>query len=157
MRLHVYSQHCHAVVQPCPEHSAYFKSWPQVDLTFLHFRFLAPCQRLRAIVCVLSALLRGDESSTCVCLRLREQCLRSKITSVARVAHVLLLRFVAGNMDVNTLVSKRSELIRKLSDCSKAPRNPQRVDLCVLASFSCRVYAETQGREIRPVAGFTYT
>ena len=32
------------------------------------FRFLAPCQRLRAIVCVLSALLRGDESSTCVCV-----------------------------------------------------------------------------------------
>ena len=26
-----------------------------------------------------------------VCLRLREQCLRSEITSVARVAHVLLL------------------------------------------------------------------
>ena len=58
-----------------------------------------------------SAFLRGDESSTCVCLRLREQCLRSVITSVARVAHVLLLRFVAGNMDVNTPASKGSELI----------------------------------------------
>ena len=46
-----------------------------------------------------------------MCLRLREQCLRSEITSVARVAHVLLLRFVAGNMNVNTLASKRSELI----------------------------------------------
>ena len=31
--------------------------------------------------------------------------------SVARVAHVLLLHFVAGNVDVNTLASKRSELI----------------------------------------------
>ena len=81
----------------------------------------------------------------CVCLRLWEQCLRSKITSVARVAHVLLLRFVAGNMAVNTLASKRSELIRKRSDCLKAARNPQKVDLCVLASISCRVYAETQG------------
>ena len=59
----------------------------------------------------LSAFLRGDESSTCVCLRFREQCLRSKITPVARVAHVLLLRFVAGNMDVNTPASKRSQLI----------------------------------------------
>ena len=49
--------------------------------------------------------------STCVCRRLREQCLRSKITSVARVEIVLLLRFVAGNMDVNTLASKRFELI----------------------------------------------
>ena len=44
-------------------------------------------------------------------LRLREQCLRSKITSVARVEIVLLLRFVAGNVDVNTLASKRSELL----------------------------------------------
>ena len=45
-------------------------SRPQVDLTFQRFRFLAPCQRLRAIVCVLSAHLRDDESSTCVCLLL---------------------------------------------------------------------------------------
>ena len=37
---------------------------------------------------------------------------------------------------------------RKRSDCSKAPRYPQKVDLCVLASFSCRVYAETQGRKV---------
>ena len=47
----------------------------------------------------------------CVDLRLREQCLRSEITSVARVAHVLLLRLVAGNVDVNTPASKRSQLI----------------------------------------------
>ena len=68
------------------------------------------CDCLR-FVCVLSAHLRDDESSTCVCLCLREQCLRSEITSVARVANVLLLRFVAGNMDVNTPASKRSQLI----------------------------------------------
>ena len=37
--------------------------------------------------------------------------MRSEITSVARVANVLLLRFVAGNMDVNTPASKRSQLI----------------------------------------------
>ena len=70
-----------------------------------------------AFTCVLSALLRGDVKLTCVCLRLREQCLRSKITSVARVAHVLLLRSVTGNVEVNTLASKR---------CWKAPRNPQK-------------------------------
>ena len=87
----------------------------------------------------LSALLRGDESSTCVCLRLREQCLRSKITSVARVAHVLLLRFVAGNVDVNTLASKRSELIGKRSDCSKAPRNPQK-STCVCLRISVAAF-----------------
>ena len=86
-------------------------SRPQVDLTFERFRFLAPCQRLRAIVCVLSAHLRRVLKSTCVCLRLREQCLRTEITSVSRVANVLLLRFVAGNMDVNTPAFKRSQLI----------------------------------------------
>ena len=86
-------------------------SRPKVDLTFERFRFLAPCQRLRVIVCVLSVHLRRVLKSTCVCLRLREQCLRSEITSVSRVAHVLLLRLVAGNMDVNTLASKRSQLI----------------------------------------------
>ena len=81
------------------------------DLTFERFRFLALCQRLRPIVCVLSAHLRDDVSSTCVCLRLGEQCLRSEVTSVARVAHVLLLRFVAGNVGMNTPASKRSQLI----------------------------------------------
>ena len=34
--------------------------------------------------------------------------------------------------------------------------NPPKVDLCVLASFSCHVYSETQGRNVRPVAGFRY-
>ena len=119
------------------------------------FRFLAPCQRLRAIVCVLSAHLRDDESSTCVCLRLREQCLRSEITSVARVANVLLLRFVAGNMDVNTLASNRCQLIGNTTIVRKRCVIHKKVDLCVLASFSCRVYAEMQGRKVRPVAGLT--
>ena len=67
------------------------------------------------------------KTSTCVCLRIpvaaitqkRKNAsvdlwpaLRSKITSVARVEIVLLLRFVAGNVDVNTLASKRSEMLR---------------------------------------------
>ena len=55
--------------------------------------------------------MRRHYFDLCVCLRHREQCLRSKITSVARVAHVLLLRPISGNMDVTTLASKRSELI----------------------------------------------
>ena len=90
-----------------------------------------------------SAHLPDDVNSTCVGRRLREQCLRSKITSVARVAHGLLLRFVAGNMEVDTFASKRSDLIGN------------QVDLCVLASSSCSDYVETQGRKLRPVAGFT--
>ena len=64
------------------------------------------CDCLR-FVCVFT----WRRNSTCVCLRLREQCLRSKITSVSRVAHVLLLRFVPGNTGVNTLAYKRSQLI----------------------------------------------
>ena len=84
---------------------------PQVDLMFQRFRFLAPCQRLLAIVCVLCAHLRNDKSLTCVCLRLREQCLCSEITLVARVAHVLLLHFVTGNVGMNTPACKRSQLI----------------------------------------------
>ena len=72
---------------------------------------MASCQRLRPIVLELPSCLCADVISTCVWLRLREQCLRSKITSVARVGIVLLLRFVAGNVDVNTLASKRSELL----------------------------------------------
>ena len=98
--------------------------------------------------------LRDDESSTCVCLRLREQCLRSEITSVSRVANVLLLRFVAGLHGREYAGIQTFPVDRKHGDCSKALRNPQTVDLCVLASFSFRVYAETQGRKVRPVAGF---
>ena len=37
---------------------------------------------------------------------------------------------------------------RKRSDCSKAPRNPQKVDMCVLASSSCGDFAETQERKV---------
>ena len=86
-------------------------SRPQVDLAPLRQRILAPCQLLRVIVPQLPSCLCSDVISTCMCLRLREQCLPSKITSVARVEIVLLLRFVAGNVDVNTLASKRSELL----------------------------------------------
>ena len=106
--------------------SSYFKHvYKYLNMTSLYFkvhckaglrstlrscvsRFWHRC--LRAIVCVLSAHLRGDVYSTCVCLRLREQCLRSIKTSVARVALVLLLRAISGNVEVNTLASKRSEL-----------------------------------------------
>ena len=73
--------------------SSVFAFWHRASV---HVRLSAFCLRIYA---------------TCVCLRLLEQCLRSEITSVSRVAHVLLLRFVAGNMDVKTLASKRSQLI----------------------------------------------
>ena len=132
----------------------YTLSRPQVDLTFQSFRFLTPCQRLRAIFCVLSAHLRDDESSTCVCLRLREQCFRSEITSVARVAHVLLLRFVAGNVGMNTPASKRSQLIGNTAIVRKRSVIHKK-STCVCLRLS--VAAETQGRKVRPVAGFNST
>ena len=64
-----------------------------------------------------------------MCLRLREQCLLSEITSVARVAHVLLHGREYAGVQAFTVD-------RKHSDFSKALRNPQRVDLCVFAPFS---------------------
>ena len=90
-----------------------------------------------AIVFELPAFLCADVISTCVCLRLREQCLRSEITSVARVAHVLLLRPISGNMDVNALASKRSELIGNAE----------------IVRMHLSVAAITQKRKLRPVAG----
>ena len=54
----------------------------------------------------------------------------------------------------STPAFKHAELIG--SDCPKAPHNLQKVDLCVIASSSCREYVEVKGREVRPVAGFSY-
>ena len=79
------------------------------------------------------------ESSTCVCLRLREQCLRSEITSVARVAHVLLLRFVAGNVGVNTPASKRSQLIGNTAIVRKR-RVIHRKSTCVCLRLSVAAF-----------------
>ena len=64
------------------------------------------CDCLR-FVC---AFTRRRKFDLCVSTSSRTS-LRSEITSVSRVAHVLLLRLVAGNMDVNTPASKRSQLI----------------------------------------------
>ena len=65
------------------------------------------CDCLR-FVCTFTGRRKVD---LCVCLHLGEQCLCSKNTLVARVAHVLLLRSVAGYCVLNTLMFKRSELI----------------------------------------------
>ena len=52
--------------------------------------FMRDCLRF---VC---AFTRRRKFDLCVSIRLLEQCLRSEITSVSRVANVLLLLFVAG-------------------------------------------------------------
>ena len=86
--------------------------------------------------------------STCVCLRLREQCLHLRITSVARVAHVLLLRPIAGNMDVNTLASKRSELIGKAASVQKLSVIHKKLTCVCLRLSDAAIYAETQERKV---------
>ena len=78
--------------------------------SFQRLRFLAPCLRLRAIVCVLSAFLRGDKSSACLCLRIREQCLRSEITSVTRVRHVLPNNGILRRVTKKSYRNKRPRL-----------------------------------------------
>ena len=85
--------------------------------------------------------------NTCVCLRLREQCLSSQITSVARVANVLLLRFVAGNMDVNTLAFKRSQLIGNTAIVRKRRVSTQIRHVCACVFQLPRLHgnARTQG------------
>ena len=86
-----------------------------------------------------------------MCLRLREQYLCSKITSVARVAHVLLLRPISGNMDVNMLASKLSELIGN-AEIVRMRRVIHNNSTCVCLRLP--VAAITQKRKLRPVAGF---
>ena len=77
----------------------------------------------------------------------------SKITSLSRVEIVLLLRFVAGNVDVNTLAFKRSELIGN-ADILRMRRVIHNNSTCVCLPYSsCRDYAEIQERKRRPVAG----
>ena len=70
-------------------------------------------------------------------------------------AHVLLLRFIAGNVDVNTLASKRSELIGNAEIVRKRlVIHDKSTCVCLRLPVSCRDYAETQGRKPRPMAGF---
>ena len=65
------------------------------------------CDCLR-FVC---AITRRRKFDLCVSTSSRTMLAFGNNVSCSSVAHVLLLRFVAGNMDVNTLASKRSELI----------------------------------------------
>ena len=80
-----------------------------------------------------------------MCLRLQEQCLCSKKNPpVARVAHVLLLRSVVGNMDVNTLASKCAELIGNAPIVRK-PSVIHRKSTCVCLRLPvAAIYVEKQ-------------
>ena len=98
-----------------------------------------------------SAFTRRRKVDLCECLRLRKQCLRSEITSVARVAHVLLLRSIAGNVEVNVLASKHAELTGNTAIVRKRRVVPKSRPVCVSASSSWRDLhgdARTQGRPV---------
>ena len=71
--------------------------------------------------------------------------------SVARVAHVLLLRLVAGNAEINMLASKRSELIGNAAIVRKRSVIHKKSTCVCLRLPVAAKNAETQGR---PVAGF---
>ena len=122
-----------------------------------HRSTLRPCvrrfwHRASDYVRLFPSCLCGDVILTCVCRRLREQCLRSKITSVARVEIVLLLRFVAGNVDVNTLASKCSELLGN-ADILRMRRVIHNDSTCLCLRIP--VAAIMQERKRRPVAGLS--
>ena len=61
-----------------------------------------------------------------------------------------LLRSVAGNMDVNNYACVQALRVdRKRCDCSKALRNPLKVDLCVCLRLPVvAIYAETQEHKV---------
>ena len=58
-------------------------------------------------------------------------------------------------VEVNNTGVQALRVHRKRSDCSKAPRTPQKVDLRLLASSSCRELRGSAGTQGRPVAGFS--
>ena len=130
-------------------------SRPQVDRTFQRFSlsgtvpaFTCDCLRF---VC---AFTRRRKFDLCVSTSSRTVLAFGNNVSFSssECSTIAFCRRQHGRENVQTV-----PVDRKHSDCSKAPRNPQKVDLCVLASFSCSVYAETQGRKVRPVADFKYT
>ena len=93
--------------------------------------FLAPCQHFRAIVCVF-------ENNGAY--------LRSEKTPVARVAHVLLLRPISGNVEVNTLASMRSELIGNAAIVRKRRVSQKSTCVCLRLPVAA-IYADTQERK----------
>ena len=70
-----------------------------------------------------------------------------KTSELLRVAHVLLLRSVASYRGSEYACVQALRVDRKRGDCSKAPRNPQKVNLCVPASSSCREMIGSAGRQ----------
>ena len=79
------------------------------------------------------------------CVRLSASCLESRKFYSCGQSPV--------TVKVNTLASKRAELIGNAASCSKAPRNPQKGDLSVLASTSYHELLGTAGTQGRLVAG----
>ena len=73
-------------------------------------------------------------------------CVRQKRQLIARVAHVLLLR--RRLLCIEYACVQVLQVDSKRSDCSKAPRNPQKGDLCVLRLPVAATCSETQERNV---------
>ena len=132
-------------------------SRPQVDRTFQRFSLSGTvpaftCDYLR-FVCVFTRRRKFD---LCVSTSSRTMLALGNNVSFSS-SECSTLAFCRRQHGRENAGVQTFSVDRKHSDCSKALRNPQKVDLCVLASFSCRVYAEKQGRKVRHVAGFKYT
>ena len=83
----------------------------------------------------------------CVCVVGDNACVREK-TSVAPVAHVLVLRSDTGNVDVNTLAFKLSELIGTAAIVRKR-RAIHKKSICVCLRHPVdEIYEETQERKV---------
>ena len=103
---------------------------------------------------MLSALLLCDVKSTCVSTSSRTMLALKRNVSCSSSA-CLLLRSVSRYRRREYACVQALRVHRKRSDCSKAQRNPQQVDLCVLASSRCRELLGNAGTQGRPVAGFS--
>ena len=69
-------------------------------------------------------------------------------TSVVRVAHVLLLCLITGNVEVNTLASKHSELIGNAAIVRKRCVIHKKLTCVCLHLPVDAIYAETQKRKV---------
>ena len=94
--------------------------------------------------------------TSCFCLDFfaattgRPVCAYVSRTMLARVAHVLLLHSVVSYRGSEYACIQMLRVDWKRSDCSKAQCNTQQVDLCVLASSSCRELRGSAGMQGRP-------
>ena len=98
----LFLSHAHTISTSFRKLSSWKYRRPQVDLAFLCFQLLAPLQRLRVIVC---GFTRRGKADLCVSASSRTMLAFGNNVSCSSSACSTLLRFVVGNVEVNTLAS----------------------------------------------------